>query len=57
MESLMTVANWSEGSFCASLSGGAAMADKIVPDFPLTNKGFNLSHGNDLWTVVPGGGT
>jgi Ni,Fe-hydrogenase III large subunit len=26
-----------------------ALADTIVPDFPLTNKSFNLSHaGNDL---------
>jgi len=26
-----------------------AMADTIVPDFPLTNKSFNLSYaGNDL---------
>jgi len=29
--------------------GGAAMADTIVPDFPLANKSFDQSYaGNDL---------
>ena len=36
-------------SFCTWPALGVALADTIVPDFPLVNKSFNLSYaGNDL---------